>query len=192
MIKDRSSTHIKTQSKIENIGMVPEPQRTNIRSLVSFADGLFKRSGLTGSKVHDFFYECVEGQIIISLMPIKRKEGDYLSLSDFNIGDISRYDDYSEIYNIHRVILDLHLEFTQITKFKKVNYKVKDKVAVVKIIGSKSLGYKLITRDAKIINIGNMHIARPDDPVLDVFIGKNTSVTRVTKGDPHTIFWRLA
>lgn len=180
----------RTQYKIGNISEVPEPQRSNIRNLISLADDMFARNGLTGSHTHELLYNCVEGQIVLSLMPTKRKEGDYLSLSAFKIADNIDYD--NEIYDIHNIILDLHLEFLKITKFKKMNHKVNDKVTVMKVIGSESMGYKLITRDAKVIGIGNMNIARPDYAVLDVLIGDDISPTRVTKADPHPIFWRLA
>jgi len=181
---------IRTQEKIENISMVPEPQKSNIRNLVSLADGIFARTGLVGSQEQEMFYDCVEGQIVLSLMPLKRKERKYLSLSDYHIGTMHNAD--SEVYDTHDIILELYREFVPITKFKKSNYKVKDQVTVAKIIGSESLGYKLITRKARIIGIDKMNIAHPDDAVVDVIIGDNIMPTRVTEGEPHMIFWRLA
>lgn len=192
MTQNGYSTPVKTQSKIENISLVPEPQRSNIRNLVSLADEIFIKTKLAGSQLHELFYDCVEGQIILSLMPIKRKERKYLSIYDFHIGDDIRHKVDDEIYDVHDVILDLYREFFPITKFKKSNYKVGDKVTVAKVFGFKSIGYKLVTKEARIIGIGVMNISRPDDVTADVLIEDDISPTHVSQGAPHTIFWRLA
>ena len=190
MTRNEYSTNVKTQHKIENIGIVPEPQRTNIRYFVSLADDIFTRTGMVGSQEQEMFYKSVEGQIILSLMPLKRKEGKYLSLSDFHIGDMPS--EYNEIYDVHKVILELWREFYPITKFKEIKYKVKDRVTVAKVVGSESLGYTLVTKEARVIEIGRMNIANPDSAVLDVIIEDDIMPTRVSEGKPHMIFWRLA
>lgn len=170
-----------THFKIENIGVVPEPQKSNIKYLVSLVDEIFERNGMMGSQEQESFYECVEGQIILSLMPIKRKKINYLSLSDIHINDI----------DINNIILNLYREFVSITKFKKSNYKVRDKVTVARLIPSKSLGHELITREARIIWIMDMNIAKPDDAVVSLIMEDDIFPIRVCEGEPHVNCWRL-
>ena len=46
-----------THFKIENIGVVPEPQKSNIKYLVSLVDEIFERNGMMGSQEQESFYE---------------------------------------------------------------------------------------------------------------------------------------
>ncbi|MCK4668204.1 hypothetical protein KAU33_15745 [Candidatus Dependentiae bacterium] len=182
---------LRTKSKIENINVVPEPQRTNIRRLVSLADGIFERTGMVGSKEHELFYECVEDQIVQSLMPIKRKEKKYLSIYEYYIRDELRHSIDSELYDTHDIILELYREFLPITKFKKSNYKIGDKVTIGKVIGYERVGYKLITREAKVIEVGKMNMSRPDEISLSVSVPGEIMPRHVIEGKPDHIFWRI-
>lgn len=182
---------MRTQGKITDISVVPEPHRTNIRQLVSLADGIFERTGMVGSKEHELFYECVEDQIVQSLMPIKRKEKKYLSLSNYYIRDEFRHNVDPELYDTHDIILELYREFLPITKFKKSKYKIGDKVTIGKVIGYEQIGYKLITRKVKVIELGKMDMSRPDEISLDVSLPGEIMPRRVIEGKPHNIFWRI-
>lgn len=189
--ENRSSTNVRTQGRIANIGVVPEPHRTNIRQLVSLADGIFERTGMAGSKEHELFYECVEDQIVQSLMPIKRKEKKYLSLSNYYIRDELRHSVDPELYDTHDIILELYREFLPITKFKKSNYRVNDWVTIGKIIGYKTIGYTLFTKNVRVIEVGKMSISRPDDVSLVVVVPGESMPRHVIEGEPHKVLWRI-
>lgn len=182
---------IRTKSKIENINVVPEPQRSNIRRLVSLADGIFERTGMVGSKEHELFYKSVEDQIVQSLMPIKRKEGGYLNLFDYYIRDELRYNVDNELYDTLDIISDIHYEFLPITKFKKSNYRVNDWVTIGKIIGSESLGYKVLKKNVRVIKLGVRNISRPDEIALEVTVPDESMPRYVIEGEPHPILWRI-
>ena len=181
---------IRTKSKIENINIVPEPQRSNIRRLVSLADGIFERTGMVGSKEHELFYKSVEGQIVQSLMPIKRKEG-YPNLFDYYIRDDLRYNVDIELYDTLNIMSELNDEFVPITKFKKSNYRVNDWVTIGKIIGSESLGYKLLKKNVRVIELGFRNISSPDEISVMVVVPDESMPRRVDEGEPHPIFWRI-
>lgn len=182
---------IRTKSKIENINVVPEPQRTNIRRFVSLADGIFERTGMTVSKEHELFYQCVEGQIVLSLMPTKRKKGEYLALSDYYVRDGLRHSVDNELYDTHDIILDLYREFRPITKFKKCNYKIGDWVTIGKIAGTEGLGYKKVTKKVRVIGIGKMNIANPESISLTVSVPGEVMPRHVIEGEPHNVLWRI-
>ena len=182
---------IRTKSKIENINIVPEPQRSNIRNLVSLADGIFERTGMVGSKEHELFYKCVEDQIVQSLMPIKRKEGRHLNLFEYYIRDDLRYNVDTELYDTLDIMSELNDEFVPITKFKKSNYRVNDWVTIGKIIGSKSLGYKLLKKNVRVIKLGFRNISRPDEIAVMVVVPDESMPRYVIEGEPHPILWRI-
>ena len=171
--------------------MVPEPQRTNIRYFVSLADGIFERTGMVGSKEHELFYECVEDQIVQSLMPIKRKECKYLSLFDYHIRDELRHSADTELYDTYDIMSELYKEFLPITKFKKSNYRVNDWVTIGKIIGYKSIGYKVLKKNVRVIEVGTMSISSPDKTWLMVILPGESMPRRVDEGEPHNVLWRI-
>ena len=181
----------KTKKKIENIEVVPEPYRTNIRQLVSLADEIFEVSEMVGSQEHELFYASIEGQIVLSLMPIKRQKGKFHSLSDFYIRDECRGNVNPEFYNLNEIVYELYAEFTPITKFKKNKYRVNDWVTIGKVVGYKSIGYRTITRNVRVVEIDNRNISRPDE-ISAVVKKPDESMSRlVIEGKPDTIFWRI-
>lgn len=180
-----------THKRIDNIDAVPEPQRANIQYFISLADEIFKRTGMVDSKEQELLYDCVEGQIVLSLMPDKRKEGGYLSLSDYYIRDELRHTVDNEAYDTHDIILDLYREFRPITKFKKCNYRIGDWVTIGKIAGTEGLGYKKVTKKVRVIGIGKMNIAKPDSVSLTVSVPEEVMPRHVIEGEPHAVLWRI-
>lgn len=187
----KMNNSFKTQKRIENIGAVPEPYRTNIRQLVSLADEIFEVSGMVGSQEHELFYASIEGQIVLSLMPIKRQKRKFHSLSDFYIRDDCRGNVNPEFYNLNEIVYELYAEFTPITKFKKNKYRVNDWVTIGKVMGTKSIGYKTITKNVRVVYIYNRHISKPDEISVMVTVPGESMPRNVIKSRPDTIFWRI-
>lgn len=88
-----------TYRDISNINKVPQPQRDTIKRLVEQADYTFGSSGV-GSMIHSFFYDCVSGQIVRSIMPREAKKRYHNKLSDFYIDSRVSFRGRREIDNI--------------------------------------------------------------------------------------------
>ena len=68
--------------ELRNIGTVPTKERAELRGLVEGMDHILAQGGLHGGLSHGFFYDCIDGQIVRSLMPRKSKERYHNKLSD--------------------------------------------------------------------------------------------------------------
>jgi len=146
---------------------------------------------MVGSKEHELFYNCIEDQIVQSLMPIKRKEGKYLNLFDYYIRDELRYNVDNELYDTYDLFSELHNEFATITKFKKSNYRVNEWVTIGKIIGYKTIGYTLVTKNVRVIELGSKNISRPDEISLVVAVPGESMPRLVIEGEAHRVLWRI-
>ena len=154
----------RTYRKIENIDKVPEPHRENIRYLIVCADDLFARNGMKGNMIHGFLYDCVEGQIIISTMPRKRKEQFYNYIGHFYIDDRVGF---TGIREMREIISNLENEFMQFTKFKKQKCNIGDWVVIRKDTSNKCLisdlnNFDLSGKKAKVVKFGGRDLSNPE------------------------------
>lgn len=155
--------NVRTYRKIDKIEKVPEPYRTNIRYLISQADDLFTRNEIKGGMIHGFLYDCVEGQIVISTMPIKRKEKYYNKIDDFYIDDRVGFSGMSEL---HGIMKDLKDQFMQFTKFKTRKHNIGDWVKIRKDTNNKGLisDFDLNHggKKAKVVKLAERYLSDPE------------------------------
>ncbi|MDD5453946.1 MAG: hypothetical protein PHW62_00400 [Candidatus Ratteibacteria bacterium] len=112
--------------EIQNIDKIPVNRRGELKSLVEGMDEILIRGG-AGSMSRGFFMDCVNGQIIISLMPRKSKERYYNKISDFYID--SRVG-FSGIRAMEIKKGDLETYFRSITKYRPRRFNIGDMVRI--------------------------------------------------------------
>lgn len=149
---------VRTYRKIQKIEKVPEPYRTNIRYLISQADDLFTRNEMKGGMIQGFLYDCVEGQIIISTMPIKRKEQFYNYIGHFYIDDRVGFSGMREMREIMKELGD---QFMQFTKFKTRRHNISDWVKIRKDTNNKEL-ISDVGKKAKIVKLAKRDLSNPE------------------------------
>lgn len=115
--------------KLENIDKIPTNQRNELRNLVEDMDDILTRGGIGKGMIHDFFYDCVNGQIVCSLMPRKSKEKYHNKLSDFYID--SRVG-FRGIRDVVKKLRELKDYFRRITKYRPRRFAVGDTVRIKK------------------------------------------------------------
>lgn len=149
--------------KIENISKVPLSIRPHFNYQIERFNDLMISNGMKGSFVQSFFYDCINGQIIISTMPRKSKERYYNPLSDFYIDTRTGFRGRKELDNILDSLNEIFYGFT---KFSKPKFSVGDWVIVKKDTNNKGLisdysNLNLGGKRAKIVKLSPRSISNP-------------------------------
>lgn len=84
--------------ELNNLDKIPADRRNELRRLVEGMDELLIRGGAE-SMIRSFFMDCVNGQIIVSLMPKKSKERYYNKITDFYIDSRVGFRGIREMYS---------------------------------------------------------------------------------------------
>ncbi len=112
--------------ELNNLDKVPVDKRNELRHLVEDMDEILIRGG-AGSMLRGFFMDCVNGQIIRSLMPRKSKERYYNKISDFYIDSRVGFHGIRDMYEQKG---DIETYFRGITKYRPRRFNVGDMVRV--------------------------------------------------------------
>lgn len=114
--------------ELNNLDKVPTDRRNELKRIVENMDELLIRGG-AGSMIRSFFMDCVNGQIIVSLMPKKSKERYYNKITDFYIDSRAGFRGIREMYSQREQLEDF---FRQITKYRPRRFGVGDMVRIKK------------------------------------------------------------
>lgn len=115
--------------RIENIDKIPANQRDELRRLVEDMDYILIKGGVGRGMIHSFFYDCVNGQIVRSLMPRKSKERYHNKINDFYIDARVGFRGIREMY---AKLGELEDYFRGITKYRPRRFNIGDTVRINK------------------------------------------------------------
>ncbi len=115
--------------QLKNMDKIPTDKRDELRRLVKDMDYILIQGGVGRGMIHDFFYTCVNGQIVRSLMPRKSKERYYNNIDDFYIDSRVGFRGIKELYVKKDEIADY---FRRIAKYRPRRFIMGDMVRIKK------------------------------------------------------------
>lgn len=156
--------------KIYNLDKIPADRRGELKSLVTQMDETLIRGGV-GSMIRGFFMDCVNGQIIVSMMPRKSKKQYHNKITDFYIDSRVGFRGLNEV---KKLLGMLESFFRSITKFRPRRFNVGDTVRIKDPPSHNAWlrsNPQLWGKTAKIKKVREREISHPDYEGMEIQFG---------------------